>query len=84
LTLTGRVIYTSSQYYDQANTQKLPDWTRFDLGARYTFERENGKPVTIRADVLNVAGKDYWAQASNYGLALGTPRTFLLSATFDF
>ncbi|MFC0241127.1 hypothetical protein [Rhodopseudomonas telluris] len=27
VTLTGRVIHTSSQYYDQANTQSIPAWT---------------------------------------------------------
>ncbi|MFX6865412.1 TonB-dependent receptor, partial [Acinetobacter baumannii] len=34
LTLTGRAIYTSSMFYDQANTQSVPDWTRFDAGLR--------------------------------------------------
>jgi iron complex outermembrane receptor protein len=85
LTLTGRVIYTSSQYASVNNTQSIPDWTRFDLGARYTFLRDNGKPVTIRAGVENVFDKSYWAAASSiFGLARGAPRTFLVSATFDF
>lgn len=85
LTLTGRVIYTSSQYYDPANKQKLPDWSRFDLGARYTFEGPQGKPITVRAEVLNVGNQNYWAGTSaSYGLALGIPRTFLVSTTFDF
>ena len=53
LTLSGRAIYTSGQYYDNANLQQLPDWIRFDVGARYTFDL-NGKPVTIRANVINV------------------------------
>jgi iron complex outermembrane receptor protein len=79
------VIYTSSQVADAANTQRIPDWTRVDLGARYTFRRENGKPVTVRAGVENVFDKSYWSAVStNYGLARGAPRTFLLSATFDF
>jgi iron complex outermembrane receptor protein len=85
LTFTGRVIYTSSQVADAANTQSIPDWTRTDLGARYTFRRDNGKPVTLRANVENVFDKSYWSAVStNYGLARGAPRTFLLSATFDF
>lgn len=84
LTLSGRAIYTSAQYYDAANLQQIPDWVRFDLGARYTFDM-NGKPVTIRANVINVANKGYWAAATpTYGLVLGAPRTFLLSTTFDF
>jgi hypothetical protein len=36
LTLTAGAIHTGSQYVNQANTQKLDDWTRFDVGARYT------------------------------------------------
>jgi iron complex outermembrane receptor protein len=85
LTLNGRMIYTSSQYASVDNTQSIPDWTRFDVGARYTFERDNGKPITIRASIENVFGKDYWAAASsNFGLARGAPRTFLVSTSFDF
>lgn len=84
LTLSGRVIYTSEQYYDAANLQELPDWVRFDVGARYTFKL-NGKPVTIRGNILNVANKGYWASATpSFGLSLGAPRTYLLSTTFDF
>jgi iron complex outermembrane receptor protein len=85
LTLTGRVIYTSSQYASADNTQSIPAWTRVDLGARYTFTRENGKPVTIRAGVENVFNRSYWAAASsNFGLARGAPRTYIVSTAFDF
>ena len=84
-TLTGRVIYTSSQVANAANTQSIPDWTRVDLGARYVHYRENGKPITVRAGVENVFDKSYWSAVSaNYGLARGAPRTYLVSATFDF
>jgi iron complex outermembrane receptor protein len=84
LTLSGRAIYTAAQYYDNANLQQIPDWVRFDLGARYTFDLR-GKPVTIRANVINVANNGYWAAATPvFGLVLGTPRTYLLSTTFDF
>jgi iron complex outermembrane receptor protein len=85
-TLTGRAIYTSEQYYDTANLQKIPDWVRFDLGARYAFVSPwTGKDITIRANVINVANKGYWAAATpTYGLVLGTPRTYMVSTTFDF
>lgn len=84
LTLTGRAIYTSEQYYDAANRQQIPVWVRFDLGARYTFDLR-GKPVTIRANVINVANTGYWAAATpTYGLVLGAPRTYMVSTTFDF
>lgn len=84
LTLSGRYLYTSSQYYNVTNTQKIPDWHTFDIGARYATKIQ-GKDVTFRASVENLLNKDYWAAASaNYGLARGTSRTFLLSATVDF
>lgn len=88
LTVSGRMIYTSSQYIDAANTQSIPDWQRFDLGARYVFENQ-GKPITIRFNVQNVLDRNYWATAfsnfpSNHGLNMGVPRTFLLSTTFNF
>ncbi|MET1027833.1 MAG: TonB-dependent receptor [Dongiaceae bacterium] len=83
LTLTGRVIYTSSQYLDAANTQKIPDWTRLDLGARYAIDVRN-TTVTIRGDVENVLGADYWSSTGGGYLALGAPRTFLVSTSVNF
>lgn len=85
LTASGRVIHTTKQYYDQANTQSIPDWTRVDAGLRYTFLGSWGKPVTLRADVINVANTNYWNSTAFSGvLSLGTPRTYLLSAQLDF
>lgn len=84
LTLTGRLVYSGSTFYDQANTQKVDGWTRVDLGARYKFERENGKPIEIRANVENVFNENYWASSARGFLAAGAPRTFMLSASFDF
>ncbi|GGF58249.1 TonB dependent/Ligand-Gated channel TonB [Azorhizobium oxalatiphilum] len=85
LTLTGRYIYTSSQYASVDNLQSIPDWNRTDVGARYVFDRADGKPVTIRANVENVFNESYWAAASSsFGLARGAPRTYLISTTFDF
>ncbi len=84
LTATGRVIYSGSTYYDPANTQKVDSWTRVDLGARYKFERENGKAVELRANVENVFNEDYWASSARGWLAAGAARTFMVSASFDF
>lgn len=84
LTLTGRAIYTSSMFYNQANTQSVPDWTRFDAGLRYTTEGVNGKPVVIRATVENLLDDSYWASAARGFLAVGAPRTFIVSASVDF
>jgi len=84
LTLSARYIYTSSQYYNAANTQKIPSWDRIDLGVRYRM-RVLDKQVTLRAGVENLLDKNYWAGAStNYGLARGNPRTYMMSASADF
>ncbi|XSC47777.1 TonB-dependent receptor [Bradyrhizobium sp. RDT10] len=85
LTFTGRVIYTGSQFYDAANRISLPEWTRVDIGARYTFLSPwNGKPIVVRANIENVGNRAYWASAYSSVLTLGAPRTYLLSTTFNF
>jgi iron complex outermembrane receptor protein len=86
-TVSGRVIYTSDQFLNAANTQSIPDWTRLDLGARYTFSAPwNGKPIVVRFNVENVLNKTYYAGSytSDGIVTLGAPRTFLASTTFNF
>ena len=83
LGLNARVVYTSSQYADQANQLQLPAWTRFDVGARYKTKLAE-KPITLRANVENLFDKNYWASSNEGYIYVGTPRTFLLSATVDF
>lgn len=85
-TLTGRVVHTGEQQVNADNSLKLPDWTRFDLGARFVTAVA-AKPLTLRLNVDNVANARYWASAFNsFGTALlqGTPRTLKLSASIDF
>uniref|UniRef100_E6VNP4 TonB-dependent siderophore receptor n=1 Tax=Rhodopseudomonas palustris (strain DX-1) TaxID=652103 RepID=E6VNP4_RHOPX len=84
LTMTGRVIHTGDVFYDQANTQTVADWTRVDLGARYTFDGPSGKPIVLRAVVENVADTAYYQSATRGYLAVGAPRTYMVSATFNF
>ncbi|RML52416.1 TonB-dependent siderophore receptor [Pseudomonas syringae pv. pisi] len=88
LTLTGRGIYTGSQYLDQANSKSIDSSERFDVGARYAFKVDQ-KDITLRANVENVMNKYYWSSAgasddSEPGLTLSMPRTYLLSATVGF
>lgn len=85
LTLVGDVIHTGSMFVDAANTQSIPGWTRIDIGARYSTEIAD-RPVTFRATVLNLLDDEYWSgvAASYSGLALGAPRTVLVSMTTDF
>ncbi len=84
LTLTGRVLHTSEQYIDtDAPRRSIPAWTRFDVGARYTFDASKtptGKPIVVRLNIENVLGTNYWGNI--YQVA--APRTVWLSTTFDF
>lgn len=85
LTVTGRVVHTGEQPANAANTLSLPDWTRFDLGARYVAV-VGDRPLTLRFGVDNVANARYWASAfdnSRPDLLQGAPRTFKLSASVD-
>lgn len=86
LTLTGRVIHTGKQWVDAANTIRLPEWTTFNLGARYVLAA-GATPVTLRVNVDNVANKSYWASAfdtSSTSVLQGQPRTFKASISADF
>ncbi len=82
LEVGGRVIYTGGTFMDAANLQPVPAWTRVDLNASYTFERPDGKPIALRAQVINVGNNNYWMSAS--GVTQGAPRTFMLSLAADF
>ncbi|MBU30020.1 MAG: hypothetical protein CMK84_00005 [Pseudomonadales bacterium] len=88
LALDGRIIYTGEQYIDAANTREIPSWTRFDLGARYSFPINDAQEMTLRARVENVANRDYWASAGGYPgagyLTVGAPRTVVVSSTISF
>lgn len=83
LTVWGRMIATSSQYVDQANTQQIPSWIRFDLGTQYKT-RAFGHPLALRFAVENVFDKSYWAAVNDGWVSTGLPRTFKVSAVMDF
>lgn len=87
LSLNARGLHTSTQYADAANTQKLPSWSRLDIGANYTT-RFMDRALTLRARIDNLTDKNYWASAGGYPgfgyLVLGAPRSVVVSATVDF
>ncbi len=87
LTLTGRLTYTDKVVVANSRPDlAVPSWTQVDLGARYvTRSPWNSKPVTIRFGIDNVFDKSYWKVMHVVGQAWRSdPRTFRLSATFDF
>ncbi len=82
LALNGRVIRTSSVYLNNANTLGLPGYTRVDLGARYAVKIA-GKDVVLRANVENVANKNYWLASGSFATnAAG--RTYILSGSINY
>ncbi len=83
LTLWGRMLATSSQYVNQANTQQIPSWIRFDLGTQYKTHAF-GNPLALRFAVENVFDKSYWAAVNDGWVSTGLPRTFKFSAVMDF
>ena len=87
LALNVRGVHTASQYADSANTEVVPAWNRFDIGARYAFD-VSAHEITLRAGINNVTNRNYWASAGGYPgqgyLTVGAPRTFLFSGTFAY
>jgi iron complex outermembrane recepter protein len=79
----GRVVYNGQVYLNAANTQAAPPWTRFDAGLRYTFDGPEGKPLTVRGNVINLFDANYWVATTAF-FAQNQPRTFMLSLTADF
>ena len=86
LTLTGRAIYTSEAFADEASKRTIPSWVRYDAGARYKFASPwNSKPVVVRFSIENLLDTNYWMAATNEKyLILAAPRTYLVSTTFNF
>ncbi|GAB2314877.1 TonB-dependent receptor [Stenotrophomonas geniculata] len=83
LTLTGNATAMSKQYISADNNLSVSGRTLFDVGARYSTTVA-GRPLALRASVNNVTNKAYWGMPLLSSLALGAPRTVLVSATMDF
>jgi iron complex outermembrane receptor protein len=87
LALDARVVHTGARYADDANTLRVPAWTRLDLGARYLTEVA-GRMVTLRGRVDNATDRAYWSSVGGFPgagyLVLGHPRTVTVSASVDF
>lgn len=83
LFLNAGAYFNGHQYFDVANQQRLPSWTRFDVGARYET-RLGAYPTTFLVAVENVADRSYWASALGSALTLGDPLTVKATARFSF
>ncbi len=79
LSVNAGVTYTGKSFTDKENTDVLPAYTLFNIGARYQTQLKD-VPVTLRANLNNAFNKHYWANDIN----LGEPRTLLFSSSFKF
>lgn len=86
LKLNGSWQYAGKKAFDVENKVMVPDYHVFGFGASYAA-RVMGAQATFRAGVENAFDKFYWRdvtpQLGGY-LLPGAPRTFRVSAQFDF
>jgi iron complex outermembrane receptor protein len=78
--------YAGQKAFDVENTVMVPGYHVFGLGAAYATKLA-GARTTLRATVENVADKFYWRDVTPHVggyLFPGAPRTFKVSAQFDF
>ncbi len=83
LFLNAGVYYNARQYFDTANLQSIPSWTRLDVGARYET-RIGGYDTAFLLAVENATGEDYWQSTIGNALTLGDPLTVKATARIRF
>ena len=66
-----------------AKPLKIGGQTLVDLGISWDT-RFGKQPVTLSAWCYNLLNKDYWYAAGGNNIGLGAPRTFAVSAQFNF
>ena len=76
-------VQSALRTLDTGNTQTMPSWTRFDLGASYAT-RIGGMPASVLLNVENVADKSYWASAQGGILTMADPLTVKLGVRLSF
>lgn len=85
--LMGRLNYVGHGVIvgNNRNELRVPSSTSFDFFVKYKTEW-SGTPVTLSAACYNVFDRDYWLLQPGQGnkLMLSMPRSFVLSASFDF
>ena len=85
--ISGRMNYVGRGIINRTNRTELevPSSTVVDLFAKYKTSWGD-VPVTLSAGCYNVFNRSYWALQPGQGnkLLLSSPRSFILSASFDF
>ena len=95
ISLSAQYTYTGATYASLDNNLKVNDWSTLDLGANYKTIIGD-IPTTFNFKINNITGEKYWASVglfdninstgntNNGYLVAGLPRTYMLSASFDF
>ncbi|AOA59913.1 ferric anguibactin receptor [Acinetobacter larvae] len=83
VTLIANATAVSKQYITADNEISVAGRTLYDVGARYNTMLAN-HPLTLRGTLHNITNKSYWGMPLLSNLALGAPRTLMLSASIDF
>lgn len=84
LSLNARVIATSGQYLNNANTYRIPGWGQLDLGAAYSTRIADRKTV-LRLNMDNAFDRHYWSGSfAEPRATLAQGRIVRASATMDF
>ncbi|MBC3874516.1 TonB-dependent siderophore receptor [Undibacterium flavidum] len=84
--LTASWQYSGSKSFSPDNKVTVPGYNVVNLGSRYTTQ-VNGIVSTFRFDINNAFNKFYWrdvTQSLGGYLFPGAPRTYKISAQFDF
>ncbi|MFZ6657677.1 TonB-dependent siderophore receptor [Undibacterium sp. TJN19] len=86
LNLNSTWQYASSKAFSPDNTVSVPGYHVLNLGARYTTQI-GSTATTLRFNIDNALDKFYWrdvTQSLGGYLFPGAPRTYKVSAQFDF
>ncbi|MFG6448546.1 TonB-dependent siderophore receptor [Roseateles sp. BYS180W] len=83
LSINSGLIHIGDRPLDQANAVKVPAYTRWDAGARYTAE-VLGVATTWRLQIQNLSDRRYWENVNYGGVLAGASRTVRLSVELQF
>ncbi|MBP2167278.1 iron complex outermembrane receptor protein [Erwinia toletana] len=83
LSVNGAAYYVGSRPVNARNQAEVASYTTYNAGVGYSTKLGDTK-ATFQATVNNLTNKRYWSAAGSGQLAVGMPRTLLLSSTFEF